>query len=56
MKKLAFTVAAVAAISSAPAAYAADLRMGPTNARRIQASLRRIALALGIPAARLPPP
>ena len=32
------------------------LRMGPTNARRIQASLRRIALALGIPAGRLPPP
>jgi hypothetical protein len=31
------------------------LRMGPTNARRIKASLRRIAVALGIPTTRLPP-
>jgi hypothetical protein len=31
------------------------LRAGPRNARAIQASLRAIALALGIPAARLPP-
>ncbi len=30
------------------------LRMGPANARAIQASLREIALALGIPAERLP--
>jgi hypothetical protein len=30
------------------------LRMGPHNARTIQASLRRIALALGIPASHLP--
>jgi hypothetical protein len=32
------------------------LRTGPRNARIIQASLRQIALALGIPAERLPPP
>jgi Protein of unknown function (DUF3014) len=32
------------------------LRTGPKNVRTIQASLRRIALALGIPAERLPPP
>jgi hypothetical protein len=31
------------------------LRMGPDNARVVQAALRRIALALGIPAQRLPP-
>lgn len=30
------------------------LRMGPVNARRVQASLRRMALALGVPAERLP--
>jgi hypothetical protein len=30
------------------------VRMGPDNARKIQASLRAIALALGIPADRLP--
>ena len=30
------------------------LRMGPGNARRVQAKLREIALAIGIPAARLP--
>ena len=30
------------------------IRTGPTNARKIQARLREIALALGIPAARLP--
>lgn len=30
------------------------LRMGPDNARKVQASLRAIALALGIPAERLP--
>jgi len=43
-------------LESLPAAQKQLLRMGPTNARRIQASLRRIALALGIPTARLPPP
>jgi hypothetical protein len=32
------------------------LRMGPQNVRSIKASLRDIALALGIPAARLPAP
>jgi hypothetical protein len=32
------------------------LRTGPRNIQIIQASLRRIALALGIPAERLPPP
>jgi DUF3014 family protein len=32
------------------------LRTGPANVRTIQASLRKIALALGIPADRLPPP
>lgn len=32
------------------------LRTGPRNVRIIQASLRQIALALGIPAERLPPP
>lgn len=32
------------------------LRTGPRNVRAIQASLRDIALALGIPAERLPPP
>jgi hypothetical protein len=31
------------------------LRMGPENARAVQAKLREIALALGIPAQRLPP-
>jgi len=31
------------------------LRMGPDNVRTVQASLRKIALALGIPAERLPP-
>jgi len=30
------------------------LRMGPANARAVQAKLREIALALGIPSARLP--
>jgi len=30
------------------------IRTGPANARKIQARLREIALALGIPAARLP--
>jgi hypothetical protein len=30
--------------------------MGPRNVRTIQSSLRAIALALGIPAARLPAP
>jgi hypothetical protein len=30
------------------------LRFGPENARRVQASLHRLALALGIPAERLP--
>jgi hypothetical protein len=30
------------------------IRTGPANARRIQARLRAIALALGIPASRLP--
>lgn len=32
------------------------LRAGPRNARTVQAALREIALALGIPAERLPPP
>ena len=32
------------------------LRMGPRNVRIIQSSLREIALALGIPAERLPVP
>ncbi|MGE4056964.1 MAG: DUF3014 domain-containing protein, partial [Vicinamibacterales bacterium] len=32
------------------------LRLGPRNARMVQDSLRRIALALGIPEARLPRP
>jgi hypothetical protein len=32
------------------------LRTGPRNVRMIQSSLRQIALALGIPAERLPPP
>jgi len=32
------------------------LRMGPRNVRIIQSSLRQIALALGIPAERLPAP
>jgi hypothetical protein len=32
------------------------LRMGPRNVRIIQSSLRQIALALGIPTERLPPP
>jgi hypothetical protein len=30
------------------------LRMGPRNARRVQAKLHEIALAIGVPAARLP--
>jgi len=30
--------------------------MGPRNVRTIQSSLREIALALGIPIQRLPPP
>ncbi len=32
------------------------IRMGPQNARRVQAKLRELALALGIPASRLPTP
>lgn len=32
------------------------LRMGPANARLVQRQLRELALALGIPASRLPPP
>jgi hypothetical protein len=32
------------------------LRMGSKNVRTVQSALRTIALALGIPAARLPPP
>jgi hypothetical protein len=32
------------------------LRMGPRNVRTVQAKLREIALALGIPSTRLPPP
>jgi hypothetical protein len=39
-----------------PAAQKQLLRMGPRNVRTIQSSLRAIALALGIPAERLPPP
>lgn len=32
------------------------LRMGPSNARIVQRALRDLALALGVPASRLPPP
>lgn len=39
-----------------PAAQKQLLRMGPRNVRAIQSSLRAIALALGIPAERLPAP
>jgi hypothetical protein len=39
-----------------PAAQKQLLRMGPRNVRTIQSSLRAIALALGIPAERLPAP
>ena len=31
------------------------LRMGPRNVKLIQAKLREVAVALGIPASRLPP-
>jgi hypothetical protein len=43
-------------IEALPAAQKQLLRMGPRNVRTIQSSLRAIALALGIPAARLPAP
>jgi hypothetical protein len=41
-------------VESLSAAEKQLLRMGPANARRVQAKLREIALALGIPAERLP--
>jgi hypothetical protein len=44
------------ALEGLTAAQKQLLRMGPRNVRIIQASLRRMALALGIPAERLPPP
>jgi hypothetical protein len=43
-------------LEALPAAQKQLLRMGPRNIRTIQSSLRAIALALGIPADRLPPP
>ena len=42
-------------LESLPAAQKQLVRMGPGNAQAVQASLRRIALALGIAAERLPP-
>lgn len=43
-------------LEALPAAQKQLLRMGPRNLRTIQSSVRAIALALGIPAERLPPP
>lgn len=43
-------------LEALPAAQKQLLRMGPWNVRTIQSALRRIALALGIPPERLPPP
>jgi len=43
-------------VEALPAAQKQLLRMGPRNVRTIQSSLRAIALALGIPAERLPTP
>ena len=43
-------------LEALPAAQKQLLRMGPRNVRTIQSSLRAIALALGIPAERLPAP
>lgn len=43
-------------LEALPAAQKQLLRMGPRNVRIIQSSLREIALALGIPAERLPAP
>ncbi|MDO8794231.1 MAG: DUF3014 domain-containing protein [Vicinamibacterales bacterium] len=43
-------------VEALPAAQKQLLRMGPRNVRTIQSSLRAIALALGIPAERLPAP
>jgi hypothetical protein len=42
-------------LESLPAAQKQLVRMGPGNAQAVQSSLRQIALALGIPADRLPP-
>lgn len=43
-------------VEGLPAAQKQLLRMGPRNVRTIQSTLRAIALALGIPAERLPAP
>ena len=43
-------------LESLSAAQKQLLRMGPENVRTIQAKLREIALALGIPDSRLPQP
>jgi hypothetical protein len=43
-------------LEALPAAQKQLLRMGPRNVRTIQSSLRAVALALGIPAGRLPAP
>ena len=43
-------------VEALPAAQKQLLRMGPRNVRTVQSSLRAIALALGIPAERLPAP
>jgi hypothetical protein len=43
-------------LESLTAAQKQLLRMGPRNARSVQRKLREIALALGIPSERLPPP
>ena len=43
-------------LQSLSAAQKQLLRMGPQNVRTVQAKLREIASALGIPASRLPPP
>jgi hypothetical protein len=44
------------AIEELPAAQKQLLRTGPRNVAAIQSSLRDLALALGIPAGRLPAP
>jgi hypothetical protein len=43
-------------LESLTAAQKQLLRMGPRNAHTVQSSLRAIAIALGIPAERLPRP
>ena len=55
LKGVAYTFAD-ARLEGLTAAQKQLVRMGPDNARMIQASLRAIALALGIPADRLPVP